>query len=66
VTAAADRKAALETGGRRLAVHVVPVVDDATIEAVSQAYLTKYATSPYAKAMVTAETVPTTVRLDPM
>jgi hypothetical protein len=66
VAAAADRQAALEAGGRRVPVRITPVTDDATIEAVSQAYQTKYATSPYAKAMTAADTLPTTLRLDPM
>ena len=46
-------------------VRVSPVSDPATLDAVSQAFLSKYATSPYAQAMVSADTVPTTLRLDP-
>src|SRR5689334_7266103 len=66
VAAAADRQATLEAGGRHLSVRVTPVADAATIEAVSQAYLTKYATSPCAKAMAAPDTLPTTLRLDPV
>jgi hypothetical protein len=65
LTAAKDRQAALETGGRRLPVHVVSVTDNATIDAVSQAFLNKYATSPYAQSIVAPATLPTTLRLDP-
>jgi len=35
------------------------------IERVSGAFLSKYQPSPYAQAMVKAETLPTTLRLDP-
>jgi hypothetical protein len=66
VTAAKDGQASLETGGRRFPVRVVPVTDDATIEAVNRAYLAKYASSPYAKAITEPNTLPTTLRLDPM
>lgn len=66
VAAAVDRQAALEAGGRRVPVRPAAVVDEPTIDAVTQAYLTKYATSLYAKAMAAADTLPTTLRLDPM
>ncbi len=66
VAASADGQATLDIGDRQLPVQVVPVADDATIEAVSQAFLTKYATSPYAQSIVRPDTLPTTLRLDPM
>ncbi len=65
VAAAADGQATLEIGNRSLPVRVVQVSDQPTIEAVSQAFLAKYATSPYAPSIVRAETLPTTLRLDP-
>ena len=65
VAAAAEGQATLEVGDRQLPVHVVPVADQDTIEAVSQAFLTKYATSPYAKSIVAPGTLSTTLRLDP-
>ena len=66
VAAAADGQATLEVDDRQLAVRVVPVTDHATIEAVSQTFLTKYATSPYARSIVAPDTLTTTLRLDPM
>jgi hypothetical protein len=57
--------AALEVAGRRLAVQAVPVTDPATIEQVSRGFLGKYAPSPYAQAMVQADILSTTLRLDP-
>jgi hypothetical protein len=65
VAAAAEGRATLEVGGRQLPVQVVPIADQGTIEAVSQAFLTKYATSPYAKSIVAPDTLSTTLRLDP-
>ena len=49
----------------RLAVQAVPVSDTASIARVSREYLTKYQPSPYAQAMVRAEVLPTTLRLEP-
>ena len=66
VAAAADGQATLEVGDRQLPVRVIPVADHDTIEAVSQAFLTKYTTSPYAQSIVSPATLPTTLRLDPM
>jgi hypothetical protein len=66
VDAVADGQATLEVGDRQVAVRLTPVADPATVEAVSQAYLSKYASSPYAKAMVAPEVLPTTLRVDPM
>jgi hypothetical protein len=65
VAAAADGSATLEIGERALPVRIAPVSDQATIEAVSRAFLSKYATSPYAQTMVRAEVLPTTLRLEP-
>ena len=63
--AMADRRATLELDDRRWPVGVTPVTDPAVIGQVSQAYLEKYATSPYAKEMVRSEILATTLRLDP-
>jgi len=57
--------ATLEFARRRLAVQAVPANEPAVIERVSGAFLSKYQPSPYAEAMVKAETLPTTLRLDP-
>jgi hypothetical protein len=66
IAATADRRAMLDVGDRQLAVRVIPVTDHGTIEAISNAYLTKYATSSYAKAMVAPDVLQTTLRLDPL
>ncbi len=63
--AAADGRATLELDGRQLPVRVVPITDQAAIGSVSQAFLTKYATSPYAQSIVAPDTLLTTLRLDP-
>ena len=42
------------------------MTDPAVIAEVSQAYLAKYATSPYAKENLRTEILATTVRLDPL
>ena len=65
VAAAADGEATLEVGGRQIPATVTPVKDASMIEAVSQAFLSKYAGSPYAKSIVAPDTLPTTLRLDP-
>lgn len=65
VAALADRRATLEAGAHSAAVQIAPAADAATIAAVSQAFLTKYTSSPYANAMVAPETLDTTLRLDP-
>lgn len=62
---AAGGPATLEVAGRRLAAQAVPVSDAATIEQASRAFLAKYAPSPYAQAMVQADILSTTLRLDP-
>jgi len=60
----AEDAATLEWQGGSHAVRAVPVTDAAAIAAVSQAYLAKYADSPYAAAMVRADVLDTTLRLD--
>jgi hypothetical protein len=64
LAARAAGEASLVVGQQELAVRATPVTDSATLEAVSQAFLGKYATSPYARSMVSDDTVPTTLRLD--
>src|SRR4051794_13388660 len=56
VAASADHQATLEVDDRQLSVRITPVTDAGTIEAVSEAYLAKYADSPWAQAMVRDET----------
>ena len=62
---AAGGPATLEFAGHRLTVQASPVGDAAAIERVSREYLRKYQPSPYAPAMVKAEVLPTTLRLEP-
>ena len=57
--------ATLEFAGRRLAVQAIPATDQATVDRASREYLSKYRSSPYAKAMVSSEVLPTTLRLEP-
>ena len=59
--------AALHVGDRRSPVRAVPVTDEPTVGAVSEAYRRKYGrTAPGStRAMVRAETLPTTLRLEP-
>jgi hypothetical protein len=63
----ANPAAALHVGDDRIPVRAVPVTDDATIAAVSEAYWEKYGrTSPGStRAMVQPDTLPTTLRLEP-
>jgi hypothetical protein len=63
----ANPAAALHVGDEPIPVRAVPVTDDATIAAVSEAYRDKYGrTSPGStRAMVQPETLPTTLRLEP-
>ena len=62
----ANPAAALHVGDDRIRVRAVPVTDDATIAAVSEAYREKYGrTSPGStRAMMQPETLPTTLRLE--
>ena len=65
IAARTDGEATLVIDQRELPVRVTPAPDPADVAAVSQAILSKYATSPYARVMVSDEIVPTTLRLDP-
>jgi hypothetical protein len=65
LAAKADGQATLVLDGRDVPVRVTPVADPAELEAVSQAVLSKYAASSYARVMASGDTVPTTLRLDP-
>jgi hypothetical protein len=62
---AAGGTATLEFAGRRLAVQAIPASDPAAIDRASREYLRKYQPSPYAPAMVHADVLPTTLRLEP-
>jgi hypothetical protein len=62
--ARATGRAKLEAGARKVPVSTVPVTDADMAETVSQAFLRKYATSVYARAMVAPEALATTLRLD--
>jgi hypothetical protein len=64
-SAVANGQATLEADHRTISARAVPVGDAATIAAVSDAYLAKYEPSPWAKAMVQDEVLPTTLRLEP-
>jgi hypothetical protein len=66
VDVAAAGRATLEIGDHQIPVRATAVSDPDTVAAVSRAFLGKYATSPYAKQMVRAEVLPTTLRLDPL
>ena len=66
VTALADGQVTLDIDGRHVHGRVSAVTDTNTIEAVSRAFLAKYATSPYAKEMVRADVLSTTLRIGPM
>src|SRR6266702_1570148 len=57
--------ATLEYAGRQLGVHALPASDADSIARTSGEYLRKYQPSPYAQAMVRAEVLPTTLRLEP-
>jgi len=63
--AAADGRATLEIGDRLAPVRAIAVKDAPTIAAVSAEFLRKYAASPYAQSIVKADTLPTTLRLEP-
>ncbi len=55
----------LHVEGQALPVRAIPVADLAEIQRVSDAFATKYAKSPYMPPMLAAETLPTTLRLEP-
>ncbi len=56
---------ALLAGDRRIAVRAVPDTDASSIELVSEALKRKYSHDPATPAMVRAEVLPTTLRLEP-
>jgi len=62
---AAGGPAELDFAGRKLAVQAIPANDRAEIDQASREYLRKYRTSPYAQSMVRADTLPTTMKLEP-
>jgi hypothetical protein len=62
---AAGGPATLEFAGHRLAVQATPASDADSIARASREYLRKYRTSSYAQAMIRAEVLPTTLRLEP-
>jgi hypothetical protein len=57
--------AALEFGGRRLAVQAIPASDPDSVTKASREFLTKYQTSSHAREMVRSEILATTLRLEP-
>jgi hypothetical protein len=63
----ANPSAALHAGDRRIPVRAVPVTDEQTVGAVSEAYRSKYGrTSPGStQAMLQPHTLPTTLKLEP-
>jgi hypothetical protein len=63
----ANPDGALHVGDRRIPVRAVPVTEEPTVAAVSEAYRDKYGrTSPAStRAMVRPETLPTTLKLEP-
>ena len=63
----ANPSAALHVGDRRIPVRAVPVTDEPTVGAVSEAYRSKYEqTAPGStRAMVRPDTLPTTLKLEP-
>jgi hypothetical protein len=61
-----EPRAGLEFSGRHVAVKAVLVTDLQSIARVSQEYLRKYRTSPYARSVVAAGVLPTTLRLEPI
>ena len=62
---AAGGPATVEFAGRQVAAQAIPANDEGAIARASREYLRKYRGSPYAEAMVRAEVLPTTLRLEP-
>ena len=56
---------AVRVGGARLPVHCEPVTDEDVRRAVDDAYRRKYGGSPYVDTMLSADSVRTTLRLEP-
>ena len=63
---AAGGPATLEFAGRRLAVRALPASDQAAVARASREFLRKYQRSTHAQEMVRSETLPTTLRLEPL
>lgn len=57
--------ATLEFDGEQVAVQAAPTTDGPSIEGASQAFLSRYRSSPYATSIVRPEVLETTLRLDP-
>jgi len=62
----ANPQGAIYVDGRRVPVRAIPITDPATIARVSNAYLQKYRGSPFVNSIVREETLPTTLRLEPV
>lgn len=62
----ANPNAALHIDGQRMTLRAVPVADDAMIARVSDEYRRKYRTSSEMPAMLRTDTLPTTLRLEPV
>jgi hypothetical protein len=62
---AAGGPATLEFAGRSLAVQALPAIDQDAVDRTSREFLRKYQRSTHAEEMVRAETLPTTLRLQP-
>ncbi len=62
----ANLQGAIYIDGRRLPVRAIPITDLATIARVSNSYLQKYRNSPFVNSLVREETLPTTLRLEPV
>jgi len=62
----ANPQGAIYVDGRRLSVRAIPVTDPATIARVNNAYMQKYRNSPFVNIIVREETLPTTLRLEPV
>jgi hypothetical protein len=58
-------EATLDVSGQHVPVKAIRATDAGSVERATREYLRKYRTSPHAQAMVAAETLPTTLRLEP-
>jgi hypothetical protein len=63
---AAGGSATLEFAGRSLAVQALPARDQDAVDRTSREFLRKYQRSSHAQEMVRPETLPTTLRLEPL
>ncbi len=64
--ALADPDVAIHVGGRRVPARAVPATDPASVEACSEGLRAKYRRSHSLQAMLAPDTLPTTLRLDPI